>query len=103
MIEYKDIDETIKKKSEDSDETEIWMEINGKSVKGMIRKTTIGCMDNEFIGYIPGVEIVMDGVCIVQKFHVKCELASDVILGMPWFMKTRCGFIWMDRKYYYTT
>ncbi|CAG8712250.1 25121_t:CDS:2, partial [Racocetra persica] len=34
---------------------------------------------------------------IVQEF-VKHELASDVILAMPWVMKTRCSFEWKDRK-----
>ncbi|RIB12336.1 hypothetical protein C2G38_2200901 [Gigaspora rosea] len=113
----------------DSDKTiGMLMEINGsKSVQGTIRvssclnlmsmkyakskgliwkcrnkKTFIGCTDDEFVGYIPGVEIVVNGVCIVQEFHVKHELPSDVILGMPWVAKTRCGFGWKDGKCYCT-
>ncbi|CAG8830265.1 25246_t:CDS:1, partial [Racocetra persica] len=29
-------------------------------------------------------------------------LPSDIILGMPWVVKTRCGFEWKDRKCYCT-
>ncbi|RIB16535.1 hypothetical protein C2G38_2189667 [Gigaspora rosea] len=113
----------------DSDKTiGMLMEINGsKSVQGTIRvssclnlmsmkyakskgliwkcrnkKTFIGCTDDEFVGYIPGVEIVVNGVCVVQEFHVKHELPSDVILGMPWVAKTRCGSGWKDGKCYCT-
>ncbi|CAG8785503.1 7538_t:CDS:2, partial [Dentiscutata erythropus] len=52
-----------------------------------INKGTSG--HNEFVGYVPELEVDVNGVKVVQKFYVKHGLTSDVILGMPWITKTR--------------
>ncbi|CAG8640138.1 921_t:CDS:2, partial [Dentiscutata heterogama] len=94
------------------------VKINGQSAKASIR-TSLGVnlisinyvekkgltwkhpnKDNEVVGYVPSAEVDIDGVKVDQKFHVKRELGCDVILGMPWVMKTRCSFEWKDGKCY---
>ncbi|CAG8747519.1 6681_t:CDS:2, partial [Dentiscutata heterogama] len=69
----------------------IWRHLNNVSTIG-------STSDYEIIGCVPGVEVDIDGVKVVQKFHVKCGFCCDVILGMPWVMKTRCSFEWKDEK-----
>ncbi|CAG8508629.1 11205_t:CDS:2 [Dentiscutata heterogama] len=44
--------------------------------------------DDEVVGCVPGVEIDVDGVIVVEEFYVMHELTSDVILGMP-MMKSK--------------
>ncbi|KAF0441700.1 hypothetical protein F8M41_003767 [Gigaspora margarita] len=42
-------------------------------------------------GCIPNIEVEVDDVKMVQKFYIKRQLSSDVILGMLWVAKTRCA------------
>ncbi|KAF0460998.1 hypothetical protein F8M41_000510 [Gigaspora margarita] len=71
------------------------IEINRERMEHMKEK------NDEVVECVHGVEIDIDSVKVVQEFYVKRELASDVVLGMPWVAKTRCGFKWQNEKYCY--
>ncbi|CAG8843002.1 32705_t:CDS:2, partial [Racocetra persica] len=76
--------------------------INGQSAKKRLSKETItGCI-GEVVGCVSGIEVDIDSVKVAQKFYIKHVLASDVVLGMPWVAKARCGFGWKNRKCYRT-
>ncbi|CAG8810021.1 10477_t:CDS:2, partial [Dentiscutata erythropus] len=49
-------------------------------------------MDDGCIGFIHGVEVVVNDAKFVQKFHVMKDLSVDVVLGKPWFaaLRYRC-------------
>ncbi|CAG8528040.1 19640_t:CDS:2, partial [Racocetra fulgida] len=49
-------------------------------------------MDDGCIGFIHGVEVVVNDVKYLQKFHVMKDLPVDVVLGTPWYkaFKYRC-------------
>ncbi|CAG8735378.1 11737_t:CDS:2, partial [Racocetra persica] len=113
------MEQKVDGKNRDNDEVVKRVKVNRKFAKASIRLSsslnlmsmryvrskglTWKCLneDDEVIEYVPGIEIDVDGVKVVQEFYVKHELASDVILGMPWVMKTRCSFEWKDRKCHY--
>ncbi|CAG8775755.1 32631_t:CDS:2, partial [Racocetra persica] len=96
------IEQKVDGKNRDNDEVVKRVKVNRKFAKASIRlSSSLNLMsiryvrskgltwkylnkDDEVIGCVPGVEIDVDGVKVVQEFYVKHELASDVILGMPW-------------------
>ncbi|CAG8443368.1 5690_t:CDS:2 [Dentiscutata heterogama] len=55
----------------------IWRRFNNIS-------TIVSTSDDEIIGCVPGVEVDIDSIKVVQKFHVKRGFCCNVILGMPW-------------------
>ncbi|CAG8700015.1 8138_t:CDS:2 [Ambispora leptoticha] len=59
-------------------------------------------MGDEFVGYIPDVDVAVCGVSVNQPFYVVRELTSDIVLGMPWVARSRCNIQCKDGQCRYT-
>ncbi|CAG8545055.1 14988_t:CDS:1 [Dentiscutata erythropus] len=79
-----------------------YIEKRGLTWRRLNDETTIGETSDEVVGYVSGIEIVVNDVSVVEKFYVIRELPYDILLGMPWIVKVQCGFAWKDGKYYCT-
>ncbi|CAG8497168.1 9837_t:CDS:2, partial [Gigaspora margarita] len=70
-----------------------YVEKKGLTWKCLNNGSTFGGTCDEVVGYVPGLEVDVDGVKVMQKFYIKRRLSSDVVLEMPWVTKTKSTFV----------
>ncbi|CAG8646030.1 3855_t:CDS:1, partial [Ambispora leptoticha] len=57
---------------------------------------------SEFVGYIPNMKVVIEGIEVIQGFYVMKAASFEVLLGMPWLAAARCNLKWKNNKLWCT-